>query len=1425
MQAHPLSPLQQGMLFQELAAPKSGANVEQIVVDLRHPCDAGLLNTAWRRVLAKYPQLSTVARWKDRPAPEQLLAVEACDIRVLDGATELKSFLQNDRACGFELDQGPLHRVSLLRHAADHYTLVWTFHHMVLDGRSFPIVLKDWFDFHDALAAGKVFEVVPEWGYDRFLQWLPTRAKDSEAGFWRQLLQGFSAPNELTALASGGARDSRGEHRLALPRDLSDALRALATRWNVTLNNLLQFSWAWLLHRHGPDDDVVFGAVRAGRKGTIDGAESVVGLFINTLPVRLTFAQHDTLQSCVQCLRKQALAARPYEQSALADIQAWSEVPGGHSLFRSVIVFDNQHLNTTMHALPGNWAGRHFELYEQTDFALTLYAYGETEVLLRLAFDQPTFSTTDADYILKFLHETLDQLVRQPEQSIAIFNPLPDAVRRHLVTGVNQAAVAYPTTLTLAAAFAQQVQVRGDATAVVFEGLALSYNQLDSRADVIAAALSQAGVVKGDLVGICIERSLDMVASMLAVLKIGAAYVPLDPNYPLNRLQFIVEDSKVKLILAAGSAQRVAAACKAPTLSVDSLQERTADQRWQAPSPDSLAYVIYTSGSTGKPKGVMVRHRNVINFFAGMDQRVPHQAGDVFLAVTSISFDISVLELLWTLCRGFKVVVQPDDERKTAAPLASSIARPLSFSAFFFGANDDFPTGNKYRLLLETARFADAHGFQAIWTPERHFHGFGGLYPSPSVLGAAIAVITRQIQIRAGSVVLPLHDPLRVAEEWSVVDNLSGGRVGVSFASGWHANDFVLAPDKFQDRKAIMYRDIEAVRRLWAGEKITRSDGAGSETAVGILPRPVQSALPIWVTAAGAPDTFAMAGTVGANVLTHLLGQDLNAVADRINTYRAAWREAGHPGEGRVTIMLHTFVGDDLQRVHQTVRQPMLDYIKTSSALVSALNRSLGIVDEHSELPTDSEMAALWERAFERFFQGGSLLGTAETCMSLVDRLKQIGVDEVACLLDFGVDSEQVLQQLQSLAELKDAANRVVVENGDGSGEDWSIPAQIKRHRVTHLQSTPSLVNMLMPLTEFRQSVAELKCLLVGGEALPLSLVRELEPLLGGQLINMYGPTETTIWSSTYAATGTETAIPIGTPIANTELYIMDAQLRLLPPGVEGELLIGGEGVTPGYLGREQLTAERFVDDPFRGGSKLYRTGDLCRLLRNGNFEYKGRSDFQVKFHGFRIELGEIEAVLAGHATVQASVVVVREDVPGDQRLVAYVVAEPGQEPQPQVLISHARELLPSHMLPSAVVVLEKLPLTPNGKTDRKALPAPDRGRALSDKPYAPPENAAETSIAEAWRTVLALDTVGRNDNFFDLGGHSLHMVSVLTRLRAVLDPGLQMVDLFRYPTVQTLSERINRGGADHAALQTESRDRSFDRRQALKNRAQRRRT
>ena len=768
--------------------------------------------------------------------------------------------------------------------------------------------------------------------------------------------------------------------------------------------------------------------------------------------------------------------------------------------------------------------------------------------------------------------------------------------------------------------FAARAAATPDATAVVCRGGSLTYAEIDRRARVLASGLQRLGVGPEAVVAVLVERSLELPVALLAVLAAGGAYLLLDPTNPPGRLAQLLAAARPAAILAHRSLARRLPPRGAPVLVLEdaAAAEPAGAGGGPAPVAESLACVLPASGPGGAPpRVVMVTHANVAAFFSALDRHLGAAAGGgTWLAASDASAasdanaasnpasELPGLELLWTLCRGWRLVLHDEPARPREAPAVAPGATTaprrevaVAFSLFYFGNYAAGRAADHYRLVLEGARFADRHGFSAIWTPERHFHEFGGLFPNPSVLSAAIAAGTERLQIRAGSVVLPLHDPLRVAEEWALVDNLSGGRVGVSFASGWHANDFVLNPGAYQDRQEVMRRGIDAVRLLWRGEALRLPSGAGSEVEVRIFPRPVQPELPVWVTAASSPDTFRLAGELGAGVLTHLLGHEEAELAAKIRVYREAWRQAGHrSGEGRVTVMLHTFVGASRETVEAAVREPLSAYLKTSFGLLRSLAESAGLREDPRQL-SPAELDLLVARAYQRYVESGAgLIGTPDSCAATVERLRLLGVDEVACLIDFGVAAEQVLASLTHLDELRRGAAAAGRPQVSAAGASPAVAELIARHGVTHLRCSPSLASRLAADPRSAAALGGLRELLVAGrEPLSPALARQLAGLGGLAVHSLYGSTETTCWSSIGPPPDGPDGIQPGTPLADAELHVLDRELHPAPPLALGEVCIGGGGVARGYLGRADLTAERFVPDPCSGrpGARLFRTGDL----------------------------------------------------------------------------------------------------------------------------------------------------------------------------------------------------------------------------------------
>jgi natural product biosynthesis luciferase-like monooxygenase protein len=1014
--------------------------------------------------------------------------------------------------------------------------------------------------------------------------------------------------------------------------------------------------------------------------------------------------------------------------------------------------------------------------------------------------------------------------------------PLLSDADQRLLDAVPVVAASDPRAVRIHEAIAAQVEAAPKKVSCIFGEHSVTYAELDARANRLAQHLISGGAQRGDLIGLNVPRSIDVVVGLLAILKVGAAYVPLDPSYPAERLAHMIEDAGLRVIVSRSDV--LPAPHVLQRIDIDKIPDSRQLGDSVAPmvsgAVTDLAYVIYTSGSTGKPKGVMVQHDNVQNFFAGMDQRLGTIPG-VWLAVTSISFDISVLELLWTLARGFTVVIQGDELRHKSRS-RSGASRGPEFGLFYWNvaSADEDHASDKYRLLLESARYADANGFNAVWTPERHFASFGGLYPNPAVTSAALATITKNVQLRAGSCVVPLHHPIRVAEEWAVVDNLSGGRVGISIAAGWASPDFALQPENFATAKQLMFDNTALVQRLWKGETID-FPGPHGPVKVRTLPRPIQKELPIWVTTAGNPETWIQAARMGANVLTHLLGQSLEEVAEKIALYRKVWHECNHPGRGVVTLMLHTLVGTSAEAVEAAVRKPFKNYLRSAVQLVKAaawqfptfkqMSAQQGkTLDEMFTTLPEQDMDDLLEFAFQRYFHTSGLFGTAEFCVEMIDRVDAAGVDEIACLIDYGVNTDTVLENLPNLARLKD-----IVRSSRCAQAEESLATLMQKHRVTHLQCTPTLATLLLADDDARAGLGALQYMLVGGEAMTPELARRLRATVSGRVMNMYGPTETTVWSSSSIvdddAIVNDRSVTVGASLKNQCIYIMDSRQQCLPRGIVGEICIGGAGVTRGYLKRPELTAERFLSTVPASGAvaaRIYRTGDLGRVLPDGRIECLGRSDNQVKIRGYRVELGEIEAALVDIPAVLEAAVVMQQLADGDCRLVAFLrTSDTGIDTQD--VRSLLATKLPDFMIPSACHVLAALPQTPNGKVDRNALAhrevIAEREAQNVATDRAEPQSDAQLLVRSIWQRALGVDKIGLRDNFFDIGGHSLLVLQVLKELREQTGKTIQIVDLFRHTTIESLARFLDGDSGVPGVAAQRGRSRADARRVAMAKR------
>ena len=1201
----------------------------------------------------------------------------------------------------FNLARGPLLRAKLLRLGEEEHVAIMTMHHIVSDEWSMGILIQELVALYNAYRRGQAI-ALPELpiqyaDYATWQQeWLKSEECAAQLAYWKRRLAGAEVVLELhTDKPRPAVQTYRGaKQEFVLRESLSEAVKRLGQEEGSTLFMTLLGAFQTMLYRYTQQRDISVGSPIAGRSKV--EIENLIGCFMNMLVIRADLTGLPTFRELLRRVREAALGAYAHQdlpfEKLVEEMQPRRDL--SHSPLFQVMFALNHARQSQL-----EWEGVTFDVVVADSgtakFDLVLWMDNTGRTLKgALEYNTDLFDPMTITRMLGHYTTLLEGIVSDPDRLLSELQMLTEPERRQLLVDWNGARAVYADGMRIHQLIEAQAEKTPDVISAVFGDEELTYRQLNERADRLANHLRGLGVGPDIRVGFCAERSIEMVVGLLAILKAGAAYVPIDPAYPQERIAFILGAAQVHTLLTQARLIDTLPRHGASIVLLESdagWRQRTEVAASQV-APSNLAYVIYTSGSTGQPKGVMISHENVVNFFTAMDTLFGGDGPGTWLALTSVSFDISVLELFWTLARGFRVVIQSEQKANLVASKLSreASARKIDFSLFYFASDEGEGAQEKYRLLVEGAKFADRHGFAAVWTPERHFHAFGGVYPNPSVTSAAIATITERVGIRAGSVVLPLHNPIRIAEEWAVVDNLSNGRVAISFASGWHANDFVFAPDNYEGRKEIMLDNIETVRRLWRGESVRRRGGAGAEVEVSIRPRPVQKELPVWLTAAGSPDTFRIAGEIGAGVLTHLLGQSIETLSEKIAIYRESWRKH-HPGSGNghVTLMLHTFIGEDREIVREKVRGPFGDYLKSSVDLIRSMASSMG-KDVDSQGYNEDDMRSVLANAFDRYFETSGLFGTPDDCLRMVERLKSAGVDEIACLIDFGVETESVLSALQYLDVVKRRSER----EERAAAQDISPLAQMARHQVTHFQCTPSMAQILKADPDFTGDIPSLRQFMLGGEALPVALANELRRDLSAEIINMYGPTETTVWSSVFAVEGSADKIPIGKPIVNTQMFILGGELEPVPIGVPGDLYIGGVGVARGYLGRPELSAERFMPDPFSrgGGGLLYRTGDRARRLEDGNIEFLGRDDHQVKIDGHRIELGEIEAALARHNGVREAVVAVREDGQRGKRLAAYVVADqltPREMPR-QVSQAECERLLAGRMsfkLPNGMVV------------------------------------------------------------------------------------------------------------------------------------------
>ncbi|WP_437277986.1 amino acid adenylation domain-containing protein [Sorangium sp. So ce375] len=684
---HYLSPLQQGLLFHAVSDRSADPYFVQTAFLLEGRLDLDAFERAWQALAERHPILRTAFVWEGVSRPVQVvrprvtIPVARHDLRGLSAGEReeaLAALMDADRRAGFDLLRAPLMRLTVVQAEEDAFYFINSHHHLLLDGWSFALLLREALLVYRALARGTVPELPRARPYRDYLTWVQAQDEGAAERFFRGALAGFRAPTPLpmeagpAAAAAGGDAFPCAEQALRFSRAETEALAACARRLRITLNTLVQGAWALLLSRHSGEPDVVFGATVSGRPPELPGAEAIVGMLINTLPVRVRVDEHEPLAAWLSRLQDQNSELRQHEWTPLSNVQRWSDVPGGRALFDTLVVFDSypeeevpdvagagNARDVRVHPLPRPGGGRVGDALLTTgrnNYPASLIVEPSRELGLILSYERRRLTHEAAASLLGQCRALLEAMAARPRARLAELPLVGPAERRRLLTDLNATATASPPAACVHELFEAHAAAQPGALAVVCEETALTYGELDRKANQLARRLRALGVGPESRVVLCIERSAEMVLALLGVLKAGAAYVPVDPKFPRERLRAVVEDGGARVVV---TQERWAGAFDGPGPALLFL-DRDAGALAAEPDapldrtarPENIAYLIYTSGSTGRPKGVAVEHRHLVSYVRGVLARLPLAEGGGMALVSTVAADLGHTSLFGALCSG-----------------------------------------------------------------------------------------------------------------------------------------------------------------------------------------------------------------------------------------------------------------------------------------------------------------------------------------------------------------------------------------------------------------------------------------------------------------------------------------------------------------------------------------------------------------------------------------------------------------------------------------------------------------------------------------------------------------------------------------------------------------------------------------------------
>jgi amino acid adenylation domain-containing protein/non-ribosomal peptide synthase protein (TIGR01720 family) len=1467
-----LSPLQEGMLFHTLYEPASSVYIEQESYPLFQAIDVPILVRSWQQMLERHTVLRSSFHWEGIQKPVQVVHRQAqlpADVQDWQGTPpgeqeeRLDAYLRSVRERGFDLTKAPLIHLAIIKRGNEFFQVVLTFHHILLDGWSGEILTDEVWALYEALCEGTDPQLPPVRPYGDFISWLQQQDLEKAEAFWRRALKGFASPTRFEVDQRGGEASGanlvEGERSLRLSKRITARLLRFVRENRLTLNTVTQGIWAVILSRYSGDTDVLFGTVVSGRPATLSGVESMVGLFINTLPLRAAVAADAFPVPWLRDLQDRQVEAREYDYTPLARIQGWSEVPPGVPLFESVVIFANYPSSSGSQAEEDDEPIEGFRHFSRTNYPLNLMVVPGSELELTILYSRQRFHDAVIARMLGHFQMLLEGLMANPDRPLSDLPLLTQSERQQLLVDWNATEAEYPRSMCIHELFEAQVARTPEALALMCEGRELTYGEMNRRANQLGRYLCRHGLGTEMRVGICMDRSLEMVVGLLATLKAGGAYVPLDPAWPKERLGFMINDGSLDILL---TQERLRA-----LLPQNGVRFVCLD-RWEAfgdesgenlairVTADNLAYLIYTSGSTGRPKGVLGLHRGAANRFAWMSRAYPFRPGDVCCARTSLSFVDSVQEIFGPLLSGVPNVVIPDDQMKDIHQLVETLERfhvtrlvlvPSLLSAMLDSFDDLGRSLPELRYWITSGEAISAELCRRFQQNVPHGRLIN-LYGSSEVAGDATCF---DISGAAPLVTVPIGRPISNVQTYIVDRNVKPVPVGVpgelliggdALARGYNnmpnlsAEKFILNPFA-GEHGGHLFRTGDIVKYLSDGniEFIGRTDHQvklrghrielGEVEAALLRHEAVREAVVV-TSEDDSGDRRLMAYVVRNPDYSGPILRDTTAGGspEQILGWREVWDETYRQEptqkdpEFNINGWKSTYTGLPIpaEEMREWVEQAVERVLDLQPQNVLEIGAGSGMllfrVAPHCSRYWATDFSSVALNYLQRQLTARNL---PQVC------LQQRSAEDFGGMQPESFDAVvlnsivQYFPNVDYLVKVLEGAVNVVRPGGSiFVGDVRSLPLMEVLHTSVELRRAPASLPAGKLQQRVRKRLDEEEELVVD-PCFFFALQRHIPQISHIRIEPKRGRYHNELTQFRYEvilrvkSTESETAANAWLDWKKEDLSL-PALRQMLRHGAEKRLGIANipNARLAGEIKARELLANRDGLETAIEIRNASRTSGRMGVDPESIYALANETSREAQLHWAGPGADDCFHALFRQPGVAATETAEGPLFPLAKDRLKHWSAyanNPQKGIHVQWLASELREFLltklPDYMVPAAYVTLDSLPLTPNGKLDRRALPALDASRPAIRTTYVIPRTQTEQILAEMWSQFLGIERAGSHDNFFELGGHSLLATRVVSRIREVFDVELPLRSFFETPTIgglaQLLEEARAGGGKD----------------------------